>query len=253
MSIDFTKQNNLQEKLILVKVLYERFNLSSGNLIDMNLVDKVISKAIEVKRDTWNKYENLPKEIRSAFVHGAKGISLDDQIYLLNDVSVDTIFHEILHSVTFEHKGVSKPLIDSCTEEEIGKLIDKYGEGRALRQIEQLDESMTRFITELAVPEAEINDSYAYGAGIIKKYYEGLLSNNIDPSFILNMYINGDESDFMKFKNSFGDNFFKVLDMIERVNCVRFYVLKPPAEPEISKDEMDKIISDAIMQVEYRI
>jgi len=241
MNIDMKGKNNMSDMLPLVRQLYERFNLNYGNYIDINKVDDAIKNIIIVSDTNVQS-----REIKTRFSRGAKAFCENGKIYIKEDISIDVLFHEILHYITDDHKGIQIPFVTSYSDEEIDELIDKYGENRFIYIIEQFDESMTRFITELAIPEVEINDSYQYGANVIRKYYEGLINNGSSVDFIFNMYLNGNQNDFMKFKESFGNKFLDVLSAIEKANNVRYYLFKQSSDKTISNDEVDLIVNDAV-------
>ena len=125
---------------------------------------------------------------------------------------------------------------------------------------------MTRFITELAIPEVEVSDAYAYGANFMNAYYEALLNNNIDPNFMFGMYFDGNIDDMNKFKNSLGENLESVLDTIEKVNNKEIYVKKivlarkdnPNITPEevigktLTDEEIKLIIAEAVNNINVR-
>ena len=224
-----------------VRNLYQRFNDNNGNIIDITKVDNALSNIIVVG-DSMN---NAPNIVREYFIHGSMAMDYEGKIYIKKDVSIDILFHEILHNISEEHIGISYPLLNVYDDKELDNQINKYGEDRTSRQIEQLNESLTRFITEQAIPEIEISDSYKYGAEAIRKYYDILINNGVDASFIYNMYINGNEEDVLKFKNSFGNKFIPFLEAIERINNVRFYILKKPIDPTLSSEELEQTIIDA--------
>lgn len=240
--MDLLKENSLLEEIDLVRKLYERFNTTYGNIIDMNRVNAAISSIQIVNSDK----SNLPSIIKERLTSGADGIYWDGKIYIQNNISADLLFHEILHYITYEHRGVQIPLVSSYSEQQLGEKIVKYGENRFMRQIEQLDESMTRFITELAIPEAEISDSYAYGASVIRKYYNAVLAKEMDPSFMINMYINGNQEDMDKFITSFGEDFDDLLNTIERANNIRLYILKKPNDSIKTSEQIENMVNNAV-------
>ena len=248
MSIQLQKQDEISEKLTIVRQLYERFNDDYGTFFDMNKVNDAIKNIVMINDDM----SNIPSSVKTFFQKGAKGISGDNKIYIKSDVAIDVLFHEILHYITEDHRGVQIPLINTYSEEEIADEISKYGENRFIRQIEQLDESITRFITELAIPEAEIEDSYGYGANVIRDYYNSLADNGIKSDFIFDMYINGNQEDIEKFKGSFGEKFNIILDNIERANNFRLYIFKTPNNPIITEQELMEINDNAAKLIKVK-
>ena len=231
----------MEETIILVREAYIKFNLSYGNMIDMEKVDNALEKIKLVNEDL----SNIPEGIRNRFTHMAKAVTDEDQVYVKKDVSPDILFHEVLHAVTAENCGLQIPIFQNYTDEEAEVAQKQYGTNRWLRQIEQLNESMTRFISELAFPDVEIHDSYAYGADIMRKYYGTLINNNIDPSFMLNMYLTGNLDDAKRFKESFGTNFQTLLNEIEKRNNVRLYVLKPLDESNMTYNDLVTMTEEA--------
>ena len=256
MNIDFSKRKTLEELKELVRLLYKRFNINYGNLIDMAKVEKALDSIILVEVDevtrkivAVDRTKKVPSDAADRIRFGAKGLFENDlnnpannRIYIKSDVSVDVLFHKILHFITSEHLGIQDALSRAYDEDIKLKVlsgktkeeIKKYG-----RQVEQFDESMTRFITELAIPEANIKDAYRYGAKIIRNYYELVSNSGKDTDFIFNMYLNGepdigDTESLEKFKQSFGNKFYDVLDSIEQVNNMKLYLPKliHPMSPE---------------------
>ena len=231
----------MEETIHLVKEAYIKFNLSYGNIIDMEKVDNALMNI----RIANEELTNVPEGVKNRFTHMAKAVTDDDIVYVKEDVSPDVLFHEVLHAITNEDRGLQIPIFLSYTDEEAAEAQKAYGTNRWLRQIEQLNESMTRFITELAFPDVEIRDSYKYGADIMRKYYETLINNNIDPSFMLNMYLHSNQDDAKRFKKSFGSNFKDFLNEIEKVNNIRFYVLKPLNENNLPYEKMERMVEEA--------
>ena len=63
------------------------------------------------------------------------------------------------------------------------------------------------------------------------------------------MYINGNKEDLEKFKNSFGDEFYDVLGVIEQVNNMRLYLLYGKRKEILSEGEMKNAIILATQKV----
>lgn len=247
MSIDIQKQHNISEMSTLIRQLYERFNINYGNIISMDKVDEAINNIVLVNGDT----SKLPQKVQESFRYGAKGTFGDKKIYIKSGVSIDTLFHEILHYITAEHMGLKHPILNNYSDQELAEQLNKYGENRFIRQIEQLDESMTRFITELAIPEITIKDAYKYGADVIRSYYDSVASKGGNPHFILSMYLNGSVEDARKFKESFNGEFSFVIDTIEQWHNIMFYVSKPE-EPKMTKEEVSLAIETATNKIKGR-
>ena len=231
MDIDFSKQNSLPEKIELVIKLYERFNRNYGDLVNMDLVRDAVKNIIVVN----DNLSNVPEEIKDSFIHRALAIQNDGIIYVKKDVSLDLLFHEILHFISKENLGVKYLYGNFYSYDEQMKMIKEMGLDIVLRQIDQLNESITRFITELGIPEIEIVDSYKFGADTIRKYYDYLISKGIDPSFILDMYLNGNQEEFNRFITSFGDRANEFLKAIE----------SQPKDKELTKEEVEIVIDEA--------
>ena len=68
--MDLLKENSLLEEIDLVRKLYERFNTTYGNIIDMNRVNAAISSIQIVNNDK----SNLPSIIKERLTSGADGI-----------------------------------------------------------------------------------------------------------------------------------------------------------------------------------
>lgn len=236
---------NLTELTDVIYSLYERFNNNYGNLIDLNKVKEAINQ-IETNPN------NFPDEIKYAFNHGYKGLYFNDKIYVKENLEVDVLFHEILHYITKEHGGIKYPLLESYEDDKLLYNFNKYGDDKFASFIEQLDESMTRFITEVSIPEVTIHDAYEYGAKLIKRYYDELLSKGINPNFLFNMYLHGNMDDVIKFKDSFGDNFELVMESIERINNVRAYILNKPKTDVMKPEELDQAIINAVNKINTR-
>lgn len=245
MSIDFNKKYSLQETIDIVHELYERFNENNNNMIDLNKVKEAIN-SIETN------YDNFPDTVKEKFEDGAMGQFFEDKIYIKDDFKIDVLFHEILHFITRDHGGLKLPLCDTYTDADLKVYFEKYGRDKFADFIEQLDESMTRFITELAIPEIKISDSYKYGAKLIRTYYNGLIAKGKNPEFLFNMYLNGDMDDILKFKNSYGRNFEDVMASIERINNVSHYVRKRPKTNVIEYDAALEATYEAIDKVNVR-
>lgn len=245
MNIDFNKEYTLKETQDIVYYLFERFNNNYGNIIDLNLVRNALNN-IETNPN------NYPEEVVSYFEHGAKGLYFEDKMYVKEGLKIDVLFHETLHFITKDHVGIKMPLLESYGDDKVDKLIDKYGMKKLLRIFDQLDESLTRFITELGIPEVKIEDAYEYGANYMRNYFNALNDNGVNPEFVLNMYLNGNIDDVTKFRESFGSNFEAVLEAIERINNVRFYILTKPTDDVLKPEEVNKIILDAARNVNSR-
>lgn len=248
MSIDLKKNNSLDEIKELIKCLFERFNLNYENLISMDRVNDALYNIVIVN----DKMSNVPTMIKEYFNHGAQGLYFEDKIYVKRNVSIETLFHEILHFITRKNGGIKFLLVNTYSDEEFNIQLKKYGESKFARMIEQLDESLTRFITELAIPEIEISDSYRYGADILKNYYNSLTNKELDSRFVLNMYLNGSQEDLEKFKNSFGNKFEVILSSVEVLNNIRYYILKKPKDPVLKYEEIISEVNNAVDRIDSR-
>ena len=227
--------------------LFIQFNNNYGSFIDISLVNSALENIIVVDEHI----SNISDEVKTRMLVGAKALSGEGKIYINENVTIDVLFHEILHFITEKHMGLMVALDDSYTNEEKIKIIEKYGMNRACRQVEQLNESMTRFITELAIPDVEIKDSYKYGADALRRYFEGLLAANKDYSFMFNMYFKYENTDdIAEFKKSFGNDFEIFINNIEIANNFRFYLKRN--ERPIKVEELNSIIDNALNQSESR-
>lgn len=242
MSIDFSKQNNLQEKIEIVKQLFKRFNDNYGDFIDMNIADEAFSNTIIV-----TKYDGLPKEIKLGFDYGNKGQYFEGKIYVKETEKIDTIVHEALHYITKENGGIVLPVAKSYDDDKYVENIKKFGENRTVEQVGQLNEAFTRFLTELIVPEIEIKDQYYFGAGCLRKLYGGLKASNLDTSFLFKMYFEGTQDSVKKFMDSFGDDFYDLIDVIEQHHNMGHYFLKQK-EPTISDEQVNLMIKKAVLE-----
>lgn len=72
----------MYEKTMLVKQLYERFNMNYGNLVDMTRIDNAINNMVVVKSDM----SNVPYNIQRRIEHGARALNADGKIYVKSDV-----------------------------------------------------------------------------------------------------------------------------------------------------------------------
>ncbi|MBO4245379.1 MAG: hypothetical protein J5892_01410 [Bacilli bacterium] len=242
MEIDFNNPN----KLLVVRQLFERFNYNYGNLFDMAQVDQALASIILVNED----YSNISEErVINRFKCGAKAVQGEGRMYLTSKSTIDVIYHETLHQLTEATRGVSGLIAESYSEEEINEKITKIGENLLIRQIDQLNESFTRFMTELAIPEVTVHDAYQYGADVIRNYYNSLMAKEIDPFFVLEAYAKGNQDDFNRIKNSFGDHFDEVLRNIEMDNNKGYYIFKKMPNTMISNEAMLTIIDEATSSI----
>ena len=247
MSIDFSKQNNLQEKLELVRTLYKRFNDNYGNLIDMNIVEEAISNIVVANEDM----SNIPADDKKLLENGmAAELSLvDNKIYIKNNTILLDLVHEILHYISKDHNGMIGPVVELYPDEVFAKNMKKFGEKRTVEQIAQLDESFTCFMAELIYPEFENKNRYRFGQKCIKKYYDGLTDNTVDGKFLFNAYINGDIKATKKFMDSFGDDFYDLIDVIEQnYNALYYIIVKKQKNPSMSEEQVDLMIKKAVLE-----
>lgn len=238
MEVNFKNPNRLE----IVKELFIRFNENYGNLFDIEAVNKALAGVILVNDD----YSNITdKEVINELKRGAKAVQGEDRIYLTAKATIDTIYHEVLHQLTAEKCGVYYLLITSYIKEDLEKKAEAMGIRMFIRRDEQLNESFTRFMTELAIPEVTVNDAYQYGAFVIRKYYDSLIEKEIDPFFVLEAYAKGNQEAFNRFKDSFGNNFDEVLRNIEMANNKGYYIFKKIPNTIISNEAMLAIIDEA--------
>ncbi|MBR5662491.1 MAG: hypothetical protein IKX00_02425 [Bacilli bacterium] len=250
MTIDFSKQNNIYEKKALVYALYERFNQTFGNYVDLNIV-----------KEGLNNVEKMTKDVGL----GISAYQEDDKIYVKDDVDINTFFHEVLHYVTREHNGMAYSLVGAYSDEEFDNCCREFGQDRFVKQIAMLDESFTTFITELAIPETDYTNLYEFGTNFLRKYYSALINNGIDTSFLFTMYFNEDPVIGLKFKESFGSKFKELIDTIEKSNNAQYIgkiIREQRKNPSLTADdiigkklteeEIDNLIEESINNMKTR-
>lgn len=248
MDIDFIKQTNITDKIIILRQLFERFNENHGNVIDMNLVEDAINNIVVIKEDLSNASSEAYRLLR----YGAKGLCGDNKIYVKESVPLDTLFHETLHFISRESRGLVMPLYEAIGEEKIMALCEKYGENRVIEMLDQLNEAMTRYITELGIPEITPIDAYEFGALFFKAYNDKLVGKGLDNTFLLNMYIYGDQEAMNRFKDSFGDDLIDVLNNIEMWQNAFRYLTKPNMRPTLSGKDLDGICEKAVNNIKLK-
>lgn len=251
MQIDFSKQNTLDEKKFLVYALYQRFNETYGNYVDLEKV-----------KDALNSIEKKTIDIGL----GVSAYQEDDKIYANDDVNINTLFHEVLHHITREHNGMAYSLIKAYSDEEFDECCNEFGEDRFISQIAMLNESFTTFITELAIPEIDYTNLYEFGTNFLRKYYSNLNNNGIDPSLLFVMYFSDNPEIGLKFKQSFGSNFKALIDTIEKSNNSKYIgkiIMAQRKNPSLTVDdiigkklteqEIDTIIEESINNLKTRL
>lgn len=248
MVIDFSKQNTIEEKIELVYKLFERFNENYGNMVDMSLVTEALNCVYVEHRDV------IPEEIKKEFKESYRGLESDGNIYLKENFTVDVLFHEVLHQITEIHHGLGFSLIKSYEDDEYTEMAKKYGTNTFYEQIVQLDESLTSFITVLAIPEIQIVDKYESGVIFFRDYWEKLTASNLNYTFLFRMYLQDSPSDGLKFKEAFGKDFEYVINTIEKANNKNRYIGKliiarRSNKNVTAKDITGKILSDDEMKI----
>lgn len=251
MTIDFSKQNTIEEKKELTYALYQRFNERYGNLADMNLVKEALDNIV------------VKEEIDGPL--GTTALFHDGKIDVKEDINISTMFHEVLHYITNEHNGVIFSLGYAFSDEELDRLADKYGEKKFREQLWTMDESFTTFITELAIPESDYKNIYEYGVSFLRNFYKELQDSNIDTFFILNMYFKNSPEDGLKFMKPFGDNFEFIMSSIEKSNNSGYIGVIFRAKKEnpnitaeeimgkiLTKEELKVLIDEAVSNMKTR-
>lgn len=244
---ELNKSNNILIKCEMVRSIFlrahnskelsEYFNNETLNNLFSNIIvcrnEESLKKHFLKTLDPQDRKNISYFDIPEAFT-----VIADNKIYIKETAKIDVIVHELIHFISNKKNNGSgiKDLAQLYYNNQ--KKLDT----NKVLEIDSLNEAITHFITQLLIPEINVNDGYNYGASIIQKYYNMCKELNEKPNRVFDSYFKGNINAFDSIIKDFGIYWDNLLSSINKKRFMAYY--KEGSDKVFNEEEISNILNE---------